>query len=582
MSKPDPLLGRTLGGIRIRKLLGRGGMGAVYEGYQEKLERKLAVKVMNPEHAKNPIAAEYFLREARSASGLRHPNIIQIYDFGEEDGFPYIAMEFVPGQSLEDLIKAEYPLAPERITHILDQTLSALEEAHANHIIHRDLKPENLMIEEGRDGRDFVKILDFGIAKPMDDVSPLTRQGAMVGTPHYMSPEQARGEPVDRRSDLFSMGIVLYQMLTNLLPFTDKALANILIKLIQEEPLSPSAARPDVEIHPGLESICFRAMKKKPQERYDSAGDFRRALASVHEDGPIAKAEDAPKMFVFKRNPTEVSRSKIAGLKARKARNSGSLKKPTSHDPQLFEPTSEPSEGAATAEPSPARVPGRVATLNTPYDFNLDEFKQDLLGQQSLATVLVVHQRASQRIEIEEQRRLRGALDEQFEQIARDFGGTTHSRRGDCMPIIFGATGAHVDDPLRAAEAAFRLREILRRSSPEHVTFGFAMAQGNVHVPPDGDVTRASGQPLDEAIEQARAAEDERVVAVGEQLRKRLIEVYELGAPVSDASVILGVQAAARILETEEDLIGREGEVAELLAGLGQLGRKGGAAFVLT
>ncbi len=275
-SRPDPMIGRVLHGtIELKRLIGRGGMGAVYEGYQAHLERRVAVKIMTPEHARNPIAAEYFIREAKQSSAIRHPNIIQILDFGKEGDILFLAMEFVPGVPLSSIM-GEHALIPMRISQILDQMLAALEEAHENQIVHRDLKPDNVMIEQKRDGSDFVKILDFGIAqsRATQPAGPLTQAGALVGTPHYMSPEQAEGKLLDGRSDLFSVGVILYELLTGELPFTGNSLPQILINVIQKDPAPP--LRDGKTVDPALEAICLRALAKNPDLRYQSAQRFGR------------------------------------------------------------------------------------------------------------------------------------------------------------------------------------------------------------------------------------------------------------------------------------------------------------------
>lgn len=299
----DPLIGRKLHGtIEIVRRIGEGGMGYVYEAYQAHLERRLAVKVMTPEHARNPVASEYFIREAKSASRLRHPNIIQIIDFGKEDDETlFLAMEFIPGRPLTDILAEEFPLPPKRVANILTQTLSGLEEAHAQGIVHRDLKPDNLMVERTRSKEDFVKILDFGIAHLRSSeakAGPLTQQGAVIGTPHYMSPEQARGDRVDARSDLFSMGIILYEMITGELPFTGRSMPEILISIMRDDPLAPSSKNSSIQIDPVLESICLRALKREPELRYPSARAFIEALADV---GNSAAASAPAAKFIFKR-----------------------------------------------------------------------------------------------------------------------------------------------------------------------------------------------------------------------------------------------------------------------------------------
>lgn len=355
MSKPDPMIGRVLhGSIEIKRLIGRGGMGNVYEALQTNLDRRVAVKVMTPEHAANPMAADYFIREAKQASKLRHPNVIQIIDFGKEgNDILFIAMEFVPGQPLSSIMREASPLPTARVVEIMAQTMEGLAEAHSHHLIHRDLKPDNLMIEKTREGGDFVKILDFGISQSKAggaEVGPLTQAGALVGTPQYMSPEQAKGESVDARSDLFSMGVILYEILTGTKPFSGNHVPQILMEVIQKVPTPPAKARPDLLIDPELEMVCIRALNKNPDLRYQSAMEFKNALRRI---GVVREAEAKPAAaaaaFIFKRgrNSGEDNKSLVASPAASAP---VPAVKPT--------PAVQPSIDSAEHVPGPLHTPG--------------------------------------------------------------------------------------------------------------------------------------------------------------------------------------------------------------------------------
>ncbi len=223
-SPQDPYLGRKLDDkYMIEELLGVGGMGRVYRAVQLSLEKKICVKVLRTGATEDETLARRFHREARAASRLNHPNSISVIDFGQTaaDGSLYMAMEFIPGRDLGKIIREDFPLGEQRVVHIMDQVLSALADAHAADIVHRDLKPENIMVTDLRGTKDFVKVLDFGIAKIQETSQDpgLTQAGMVCGTPEYMSPEQARGEPLDARSDLYAAGVILYQMITGRLPF---------------------------------------------------------------------------------------------------------------------------------------------------------------------------------------------------------------------------------------------------------------------------------------------------------------------------------------------------------------------------
>jgi len=298
----DPaLIGRTINGTyKIEKFLGGGAMGAVYRARQVALERNVAVKVMHRAVAVDPSFAARFHREAKAASRLDHPNSMRVLDFGEEsDGLLYIAMELLEGRDLYRVIHEDWPLSNERISDIVMQALAAIAVAHDMGVIHRDLKPENVMIlrtrnDDGKDA-DLVKVCDFGIAKITekdDDPAPanpaarkLTTQGLVIGTPEYMSPEQARGEKLDARSDLYSMGIILYQLLTGRTPFTGDTALAVVLKHITDKPTPPEEIYPGV--HRGLAEVAMKAMAKELGGRYQGAREMRNAIRAALEGRPM-------------------------------------------------------------------------------------------------------------------------------------------------------------------------------------------------------------------------------------------------------------------------------------------------------
>ena len=270
----------------IIKKLGEGGMGAVYLGEHVKMGRKSAIKVMNPAMANDPDAISRFNREASNASRISHPNVCQIYDFGETpEGIIYLAMEFIEGAALTDIIEKEGALPPLRAVRILKQSADALAAAHDLGIVHRDLKPDNIMIVQGRDGSDIAKVVDFGIAKAVagDEAGQkVTKTGLVVGTPEYMSPEQLSGDKLDGRSDIYSLGLVFYRMLTGVLPFQADSAQETMIKRLTDEPMPLSGARPDIAFPPGLQAVLDKALARSPSARYANATDFgREAEAAV-------------------------------------------------------------------------------------------------------------------------------------------------------------------------------------------------------------------------------------------------------------------------------------------------------------
>ncbi len=285
--------------FRIEKLIGEGGMGRVYQARILALDKPVALKVLRGSLVAEPRTVARFRREAQAASRLSHPNSINVLDFGETDsGAYYIAMEWVDGKDLHAVLTKDWPLPEARVVRLVSQVLSALSDAHAAGIIHRDLKPENIMVQQLRDEPDFVKVLDFGIAKivdPLTEDGPLTRVGFVCGTPEYMSPEQAGGGDLDARSDLYSVGILLYQLTTGVLPFVDPSGAVVATKQLTELPVPPSRRRPGAMISAGMERLILKALSKDPAARPQTADEFKDELfACTHAPAPPASGLDTP------------------------------------------------------------------------------------------------------------------------------------------------------------------------------------------------------------------------------------------------------------------------------------------------
>ncbi len=284
--KTDPLLGKVLAGkYKVLERIGSGAMGSIYRAEHTALSKPVVIKVLHRHLVGDESHIKRFHREARAASRLNQPNCINVLDYGQtEDGWLYICMEFVSGKDLCRILFEEKHLDPERTVRIASQVLDALDEAHSQGVIHRDLKPENIMIERLRMNPDFVKVLDFGIAKIRDtdgqgDSSGFkTATGMVFGTPEYMSPEQVRGEDLDGRSDLYSLGIVLYQMLTGDLPFTGESVLEIATKHLTEPPVPLQERRPDIP--PALCAVVHRLLEKKREHRYTTAAEAKAALVA--------------------------------------------------------------------------------------------------------------------------------------------------------------------------------------------------------------------------------------------------------------------------------------------------------------
>ncbi len=289
---------RLLGGrYELDGIVGRGGMAEVYRARDIRLDRIVAVKTLREDLARDQTFQARFRREAQSAASLNHPSIVAVYDTGEDDTdgshIPYIVMEYVDGRTLRDLLREDRRLLPERALEITDGVLRALDYSHKNGIVHRDIKPGNVMLT--RSGQ--VKVMDFGIARAVSDAqATMTQTAQVIGTAQYLSPEQARGERVDARSDLYSTGCLLYELLTGRPPFLGDSPVAIAYQHVRENPIPPS--RVDPEVPQWADAIVLRAMAKDPRDRYQSAAEMRqdiqRALQGVPVAAPRTGAYGAP------------------------------------------------------------------------------------------------------------------------------------------------------------------------------------------------------------------------------------------------------------------------------------------------
>jgi serine/threonine-protein kinase len=285
MAVQDTLIGSLFDGrYRIQRKLGAGGMANVYLAEDQELGRRVAIKILNDRHANDDQFVERFRREAKNAAALSHPNIVSIYDRGEAEGTYYIAMEYLDGRSLKELIVSRGPAPVPVAIDYARQILSALRFAHRNGIVHRDIKPHNVLVDpEGR-----VKVTDFGIARA--GASQMTEAGSIVGTAQYLSPEQAKGTAVDQRSDIYSVGIVLYELLTGSVPFTGDTPVEIAMKHISQVPEPPSAKRSDIPHD--LDLVVMRALAKDPNDRYATAEEMEADLDRLARGVAVSRATE--------------------------------------------------------------------------------------------------------------------------------------------------------------------------------------------------------------------------------------------------------------------------------------------------
>jgi len=284
LSKPASLVGQVVGGYRLVTALRSGGMGTVYYAEHTVIGRRAAVKVLHPEVSRNPQLVSRFLVEARAANDIRHPNVVEITDLGQSGDLHYIVMSFLEGETLGERLEREKILDETTTIRIVRQIASALAAAHDHGIVHRDLKPENIFLLNHPDYPDYVKVLDFGIAKlvgPQQANAPHnTVMGMVIGTPAYMSPEQCRGQAeLDHRSDIYSLGIMLYEMLTGTVPFRRDSTADVLLAHVRDQPVPPLDLNPKLSRH--ISDAIVRALDKDPALRFASMRELRDAIENV-------------------------------------------------------------------------------------------------------------------------------------------------------------------------------------------------------------------------------------------------------------------------------------------------------------
>jgi len=318
----DPFIGRDIlnGQFQILQKIGSGGMGSVYKALQPAMNRMVAVKILHPKLANRKDLVSRFRREARAMSHLTHPNTVKVLLYGElEDGSLYIVMEYLDGKNLNQTVRSEGPMPIQRGLPILIQACNALEEAHRAGIIHRDLKPENIFVTQSGGMKDYAKVLDFGLAKVTErEMRPgsiiLTQEGMVFGTPEFMSPEQAQGKTLSPASDIYSLAVILYEVLTGKLPFDAKNPMEFIQLHVTQKPKPINERIPGKTFPPLLWTVLDKALAKKTEDRYTSAAEFAHALQAVlngaNEVPPFANGQ--PVRAVMQSGPQPVPRAQAA------------------------------------------------------------------------------------------------------------------------------------------------------------------------------------------------------------------------------------------------------------------------------
>jgi serine/threonine-protein kinase len=301
----DPLIGKVIDGrYDVLESLGEGGMGTVYRVRHRALQRPLAMKVLRRDLAREKELGSRFIQEARTAATINHPNVVQITDFGNlPDGIPYFVMEFLDGEPLSAMVRHGGPLPAARAVRILVQIAAGVGAAHRAGIVHRDLKPDNVFVSHDPNGQDVVKLLDFGVAK-VAGAAKLTRTGMVFGSPHYMSPEQASGQPVDHRADIYALGVVMYELFTGHVPFEADTFMGVLTKHMFVAP-EPFVAKIGHSKELGaLEDITLRCLEKKPEDRYATAEDLIAEVEEVVQIGSGDQLDVRPSRIDFRSRPS--------------------------------------------------------------------------------------------------------------------------------------------------------------------------------------------------------------------------------------------------------------------------------------
>lgn len=593
----DPMIGVTLKNTyRLVKKIGEGGMGNVYKALQSPLQREVAVKLLKPTES-NPEGEHYFMREVQAINMLRHPNIIGILDFGKEaDGTLYLVMEYLPGRTLKRAIKRDYPLDILRLCKICVQVLGALEQAHQTGIVHCDLKPANIMLEEVAGESDFVKVLDFGIAKvkgPAMEVGPYTQAGNIVGTFDYMSPEQIMRRELDGRADIWSLGVIMYEMLTRKRIFHDRDAVSIIGRVMQmpikrpSEILDPGSA---YRIPKVIEDVVMKAMERNIEKRYQSAREMRDELTRIAARIESGIGQDADRTIPPIDNSDVHSSNLNSGFGSALSRDaSGNLipNLPSAGDTSRTGLSAIYTRSGGFGLDSQRLATGVAAgTSVLDQTFSVQELQDSLLGERRKVAVLAIQQRSrrGQGIDPEDLAKRSAAEVATIREVVEHFEGEIDSFLGGTYTVMFGATKARVGDNVRALECALALQQrfMQMEQGAEHI--GIAVGYGEVFLSSKKG-GNAFGEAIDRTVEIARGVQNAEVYA-DEGLVELTREQVEFDTRKNIGgelvSRVASVRREARRVEKHADVyVPRPGYFSEIARRAGEAARNHGGGIAV-
>ena len=584
----NPNVGRILKQTyTLVKKVGEGGMGDVYKAIQAPLNREVAVKLLKPTD-NNPEGEHYFMREVQAINMLRHPNIIQIVDFGKEaDGTLYLVMEFLPGKTLKRVIRKEYPLDVKRICNICIQVLSALEQAHNSGIVHCDLKPANIMLEKVAGQSDFIKVLDFGIAKvkgPAMEAGPYTQAGNIVGTFDYMSPEQIMRRDLDGRADVWSMGVIIYEMLTKKRVFHDKDAVSIIGRVMQMPITNPIDVLEPGAIPQGLDDIVMKAMERNVERRFQSASEMREALqklvnqieaggGSFHVGGGVGHEDSSV------HGGSGVHSSQLANsglLRSNNAQRQGSGPLQQGGGQTGVSSILSRSGAFGTVMPGmqtmmPGAGTGRLAesqrmatgiasgTSVLDQTFSIDALQDSMRGERRKVAVLAIQQRARRRKGMDPEELANRSRQEAqiIKELVTHYDGEIDSFLGGTYTVMFGASKARVGDNLRAVQCALAIAERFKLLVHGFSHLGIALCYGEVFVS-ERKGGNAYGEAIDRCVDIARSVRDAKVM-VDESLVQVTRQQVEYDAPTN-----ISGESVHEVIQIQDATSGPKEEISDL------------------